>query len=251
MPDPSFSFLCVSDLHCLDVECADWLNRQVVPSMRETVRTASTPIDFCLVLGDLAENATDEEFAMARDALQRIGVPLYPVPGNHDYTADDKRETFDRLFPGSVNYAFTHKGWQFIGLDTTDGRRYDGTAVPDATLRWLDEHVPALDPGLPTVVFTHFPLAASVRYCPTNAGSLLDRLHGLNLRAVLSGHFHGTTSVPFGQAVLTTGPCCALKRNNHDRSPAKGYCVWTARGATPTHRFVEVPTEPLTSPAGR
>jgi 3',5'-cyclic AMP phosphodiesterase CpdA len=237
-PAKAFRFLCVNDLHCVDEESGRWLETRVLPSMK----AAKGPIDFCLVLGDLAEHGTHKELATVRDVMKGLGVPTHVVPGNHDYAADNSRAAYDELFPKSLNYALEHKGWQLVGFDSTRGTAYKDIAVPAGTLDWLDESLAKLDKNRPTIAFTHFPLGERVTYRPTNAEDVLRRFTNHNLRAVLSGHFHARTDRAFKGAALTTGPCCALKRNNHDRSPAKGYFDCEAKDGAVSRQFVEVPT---------
>jgi 3',5'-cyclic AMP phosphodiesterase CpdA len=41
--------------------------------------------EFCLVVGDLAENGKPTELGPVRDLLKTLGIPAYAVIGNHDY----------------------------------------------------------------------------------------------------------------------------------------------------------------------
>ncbi|HXG45994.1 MAG TPA: metallophosphoesterase [Methylomirabilota bacterium] len=230
-----FRFLVVNDTHCMSPECRQWLDRAV--SQMRTEQAA-----FCLLAGDLTEHGEEDNLAAVRDVFGRLGVPLYVQIGNHDYAAPADRSAYERIFPGRINYAFHHAGWQFLGLDTTEGRRYEQTTIADATLRWLDDQLPRLDREQPTVIFTHFPLGAGVTYRPRNADALLERFLPFNLQAVFSGHFHGFTERTFKSAAVTTNRCCALKRGNHDGSREKGYFVCTAAEGRVTRRFVELST---------
>lgn len=40
--------------------------------------------DACLITGDLTENGTDAEYAALRPILDRLPMPVLPIPGNHD-----------------------------------------------------------------------------------------------------------------------------------------------------------------------
>jgi hypothetical protein len=162
------------------------------------------------------------------------------VPGNHDYLTNQDRSAYDTLFPNRSNYLFEHRGWQFVGLDTTQGTAWEKTKIQPATLRWADDNLRKLDHERPTVLFTHFPLGHEVRYRPENADALLDRFRKFNLQAVFNGHFHGFTEKEFEHAKVTTNRCCALKRGNHDKTTEKGYFVCTARNGAVERRFVEV-----------
>ena len=73
-----------------------------------------------LVTGDIADNAAAEEYAIARELLERIGVPVYPLAGNHDDGAA-LRSAFD--LPGEANglvqYAVDLGPLRLVVADTT------------------------------------------------------------------------------------------------------------------------------------
>ena len=100
--------------------------------------------------------------------------------------------------------------------------------------------MPKLDRKRPTAIFTHFPLGPLTPSRPENADALLERLIGLNLQAVFSGHFHGFTERVLGNVALTTDRCCAISRANHDGTPEKGYFLCEAKAGRITRTFVEV-----------
>jgi len=234
-PPGNFRFVVSNDLHYMSEECGDWLSG-VLENMQ-----SHGPLEFCLVAGDLTEHGSREHLETVRGLLHKLNRPFHVVIGNHDYEArTGNRAHYDAVFPGQLNYLFEHRGWRFIGLDTSEGLHYRETLVPSHTLEWLDQHLPGLDPTTPTVIFTHFPLGACVTYRPLNADDLLERLRGFNLQRVFSGHFHGQTERMSGRAPLLTNACCALKRNNHDGTKAKGYYLCDINAGSLTHRFVQV-----------
>jgi hypothetical protein len=228
----AFRFLVANDLHCMSPECGVWL--ELVADQMKTEGA-----DFCLLCGDLTEYGEPAHLATVRDVFRGLGIPVHAVPGNHDWIARDSRRTYDAIYTGQLNYGFEHRGWQFVGLDTTEGQQYEKTSIQRPTFQWLDQQLGRLDPMKPTVVFTHFPVGEAVRYRPQNADALLQRFGSFNLKAIFSGHWHGYTLRAQSPGWAVTGNCCALRRDNHDRSPAKGYLVGEARDGVLTWRFVE------------
>ena len=234
-----FTFIAVNDLHFSDEECAPFF-RNVVARMRESAPKAA----FCLMVGDIADGGTAAQYAPLREIFAGLGVPLHAVPGNHDYVTDLDRTAYDAAFPGKLNYVFQERGWQFIGLDSTQGTDYDKTKISDATLAWFDATLPKLDAAAPTVAFTHFPLGAGVVYRPLNADEVLGRLRKLNLRGTFSGHWHGLNEQRLDRADLVVNRCCARIRGNRDGSPLKGWWVCNAApDGTLTRRFVALAPE--------
>lgn len=231
----AFRFVVINDAHFQSPKCPAWFER-----VSASVRSQPGNPEFCLMVGDLAEHGTRSELGSMREVLRSLRMPSYAVPGNHDYLSQTDRSAWDRLFPNRLNYCFEHRGWQFIGLDSTDGKSWENTLVKPATFNWLDNHLPKLDPAKPTVVFTHFPLGVLVPMRPLNADNILERFREFNLVAVFDGHFHGFTERTRGRTMLTTNRCCAISRPNHDGTPEKGYFLCTAKDSQIQREFVEV-----------
>jgi 3',5'-cyclic AMP phosphodiesterase CpdA len=230
-----FYFAVVNDIHYLNHRCGRWLERVV-----EQLKAHKEGIAFCLVVGDLAEDGQPAQLRPVRDHLKDLGVPTHVVIGNHDYRTQEDRKPYEDLFPDRLNYHFEHGGWQFVGLDTTDGQRAKGVAAPAATLRWLDATLPKLDKRKPTVVFTHLPLGPWVIYRLTNADDVLAYFKEYNLQAVFNGHFHAFTERRLGQTILTTNRCCSFSRENHVGPKEKGYFLCHAHDGKVERTFVEV-----------
>ncbi len=229
-----FHFAVINDLHYLDKRCTPWHEGVV-----KQIKDHKAKVEFCLLVGDLAEDGKAEQFDPVRSIYRGLGVPVHVVMGNHDWQGEKDRKAFDDLFPKAGNYSFEHGGWQFVGLDSTDGPRASGVAVRDETLKWLDAALPKLDKKKPLVLFTHFPLGPWVIYRATNADDLLGRFKDYNLQAVFNGHFHASTERRVRAATITTNRCCSFSRQNHDGSKEKGYFLCQARDGKVTREFVE------------
>ncbi len=231
----TFRFVAINDAHFQSPRCPAWFER-----VAASIRAQAGRPEFCLIVGDLTEHGTTAELGQMRDALRAFGPPFHVVTGNHDYVSDADRSPWEQIFPKRLNYHFEHRGWQFVGVDSCDGRRWKDTRIQADTLRWLDDNLPRLDPARPTVLFTHFPLGFPVPMRPLNADELLDRFLDFNLVAVFNGHFHGFTERHAGRITFTTNRCCSISRDNHDGTPEKGYFLCTAGEAQVSREFVEV-----------
>lgn len=231
----NFTFVVINDTHYQSSKCGEWFER-----VAASIKSQQPKPEFCLILGDLAEHGSQAELGAMRDALRSFGAPHHVVIGNHDYISPIDRRPYEELFPGSLNYYFVHRGWQLLGLDSSEGINYRNTRIQPATLQWLDQTLPKLNRAQPTIVFTHFPLGENVLMRPMNAEEMLVRLQDFNLVAVFNGHFHGFTERTRRQTVLTTNKCCAISRSNHDGTPEKGYFLCTTSGGALMREFVEV-----------
>src|SRR5438105_2008583 len=102
------------------------------------------------------------------EATMGSSLEVTCLPGVIMSSIDHDRKPFDDLFPKAGNFTFGHGGWQFVGLDSTDGTQAK-VAVRADTLKWLDQAVTKLDKKQPLVLFTHMPLGPWVVYRATNA----------------------------------------------------------------------------------
>jgi 3',5'-cyclic AMP phosphodiesterase CpdA len=230
---PRFHFIVVNDLHRATPECNPYFTALI--GQMKTHRG----VELVLAVGDLADDGRRENLVAIREAFGGLDVPLYPVIGNHDYATATDRSAYEEVFPGRINYRFEHRGWQFLGLDSTQGTDYQDTRIPLATLDWLDATLSKLDRRQPMVVFTHFPLGEGVPMRPVNAGQVLERFAGFNLKGVFGGHHHAFTVRTFGNIELVTNRCCSRLRNNHDGTKEKGYWLVTAGEDRLTREFIE------------
>ncbi len=233
-----WTFLSVNDLHYSSAECGPWFEKVVA-----AMKTSAPSAEFCLLVGDQADEGKPEQLTAIRDVFKNLGMPIYATVGNHDHSPDDDRTAYDAAFPGQLNQWFEHRRWQIIGIDSSDGARYHDTAIQESTFAWLRDTLPKLDPAAPTILFTHFPLGAEVKYRPSNAEGLLELFLKFNLQAVLNGHWHGYTENQWRDSLITTDRCCSRVRNNHDGTKEKGWFVCTAKDGHVTRRFVQIPEE--------
>jgi 3',5'-cyclic AMP phosphodiesterase CpdA len=212
-------FVVANDLHHQNAGCDPWME-----ALFRSIATAKGA-EFCLGLGDLADQGKRESLETIKRLSGLAGMPFHVVPGNHDLDESPVEGFYAEVFPGQRNQVLRYGGWQVVLIDSTEGNKWQDVTISATTLAWLDETLPALDPLAPTVLGTHFPLAAGVKMCPRNADAVLARFIGHNLRGVFGGHFHGRTSSPRGDIRLVTNACVSRVRDNHDKTPEKGYLV--------------------------
>jgi hypothetical protein len=229
-------FLVVNDLHFVNGACRAWFD-QVVAAMTQRTRDAQ----FCLICGDLADEGTEAQIRVVSEAFAALGIPVHVTIGNHDYVTDLDSSGFEAVYPGPRNSSFEVNGWQFVGLDTTDGTRWEKTTIQLPTFEWVEQNLPHLNPTKPTVIYTHFPLGPEVNNRPLNADALLEQFLSFNLQAVMSGHWHGYTLTDWQGTSCITNRCCSRVRDNHDGTKEKGWFVCEVQGGKLTRQFVEIP----------
>lgn len=227
----SFKFAVVNDLHLLDEGCVNFFTRVVG-------RINQQKTDLCLIVGDLTEHGSKRQNGTIKDVLKGLKVPTYYVPGNHDFDESGSRKGYDDAFPQMVNYRFEHGGYQFLGLDTTQGRAGSNTVISKSTLDFTAAAITQLDKKKPLVVFTHFPLGFLMPSRPKNANDLLALLAEHNVQAVFNGHFHSSTQRAWAGTTITTNTCCSFRKANHDFDWRKGYFLCTAHEGSVEREYV-------------
>lgn len=170
-----FTFLALGDI------------QEAIPRFGEVVDrlNAEPAADFLVLLGDITNRTSPQEFDDIEAAISRLRMPVYATPGNHDcYTSDGYQRRF-----GRASYTFTHRGVRFTSLDSGSGTL--AATTWDALPSWL-----AAGRTQPHVVFTHIPITEvnglrgsqwSSRREARHASSLLAEA-GVDL--LLFGHVH-------------------------------------------------------------
>jgi Icc protein len=192
---------------------ATWADGDPAAGLRAAVdavlRLPGAP-DAVLMSGDLADNATDDEYEFVRESLAQLGAPAYVLPGNHD-DRDTLRRHFD--LPGEmgtpVQYSADLGPLRLVALDSTRPGEVRGELDADR-LAWLDAEL-AREPDRVTLVALHHPPVSTgiaawdelgLPFADRRAlGEVLQR-HP-QVRRVVAGHIHRTMVADLaGRAVL-------------------------------------------------
>ena len=193
---------------------ATWAERDPVAGLEavvESVRRLPDAPDAVLMSGDLAENGADGEYEVVHELLDRLGAPVYVLPGNHD-----DRDTLRRHFglPGApaepVQYAVELGATRLVVLDSTRPGEDWGELDADR-LGWLDAELTAA-PDQVTVIALHHPPATTGNAAWDDIGLRAPDRRALGeviarhpqVRRVLAGHVHrAMTGELAGRAVFS------------------------------------------------
>ncbi|MBI4556160.1 MAG: metallophosphoesterase [Candidatus Hydrogenedentes bacterium] len=216
-------FVQITDPHLGSQTDGLWNNRVICSMMPDVISCLRRDLaelhpDFILATGDIASQHSRDAVFAARDLMDSLGYPYYPMGGNHDFTTEESRTWFTEAFwahlpKGDTVYSFNHKNLHFCVLDPwwrwsdgslcpfiPDPKTGIGWAVPPHQIEWLESDL-AEHRFLPTVVATHYPAVQipkrMQREPMMNAGSLdngdllsevLERHK--QVKAIFSGHLH-------------------------------------------------------------
>ncbi len=174
--------------------------------------------DVTLVTGDITYSGTEEEAFHAATILNRLQMPFYLVPGNHD-----RRETLWQVFGGraipdrqdeTLSYCLERFPVRLIGLDTVTPGGPGGSWMREQN-DWLERCLSG-KPDIPTILFLHHPpLKFRVPETDQDGFSGAGRLGDLvarfdNILALVCGHIHLQAHAPWQGTVVSTAPSAGL-----------------------------------------
>ena len=198
----------VSDTHLLAGNVALGGRYDTAANLRRTldyVEGLGIRPDAMVFTGDLTDLGEPEAYAALREAVepvaQRMGSPLIWVAGNHDERPALRRDLLD-LEPSedALTGVWDLGGLRLVALDTSVPGWHHGD-LDDAQLSWL-QGVLATPAPLGTILAmhhpplpTHIPLFDILEL--RDQGRLARVLAGTDVRAILGGHLHHSTSGTF------------------------------------------------------
>lgn len=178
---------------------------------RELPRLA--PLAALLVTGDLSDDGSAESYRIVRGELERLGLPILAIPGNHD-----RRETFRAAFPGPPGSTPGHRiDWaadageiRIVGLDSLVESEAGG-ALATESLDFLADAVEGAGARPVLVAVHHPPFATGIAFmdriglrAPEALAAVLARARG-PVR-IVAGHVHGAIVGTLGGQVAVTAP---------------------------------------------
>ena len=187
-------------------------------------------VDFTIIKGDLTGEYTLDQFETARQVLDELAAPYYPMRGNHDRVGENPEDYFLKVFGDKLPdksrawFAMTHAGVRFLCLDSN--RLEDGwPEVSEEQLAWLAAEL-AAHASAPTFVLLHHAVTAAATMVFTllgeNRKSFIDTVAPHDqVVGILSGHSH-RDAITY-EAALGSIPCIETAATLHYPS---GYAVY-------------------------
>lgn len=183
----------------------------------ESVEALGLRPDAIVFTGDLTDLGEPDAYRALRDAVEpvaaRLGAPLVWVAGNHDERPALRRDLLDGE-PTEEPVTSVHDlgDLRLIVLDTTVPGWHHGD-LDDTQLEWLRSELSTAAPLGTILAMHHPPLPSHVPLFDIlelrDQSRLADAITGTDVRAILAGHLHYSTSGTFaGVPVSVAAATC-------------------------------------------
>lgn len=239
-----FTFVQISDTHIGFDKAANPNAHATALQAVERIKALPVRPDLILHTGDITHLSRDQEFDDARQILSGLDIPIFYIPGEHDFLDEGQGKTFlahyGRGTQGLGWYSFDHNGVHFVALNNVAALKPGGMAhLGDDQIAWLGKDLAGLPSSQPIVVFAHIPLWTVYEawgWGTDDADQALALLRRFGSVTVLNGHIHQILHKVEGNVTFHSARSTAYPQ--------------PAPGAAPSPGPLKVPTEQLPSMLG-
>ncbi|MCF6234564.1 MAG: phosphodiesterase [Rhodobacteraceae bacterium] len=170
-------------------------------------------LEAVVVTGDISHSGNPECYAHFRKEIERLGLPYFVIPGNHD-SREEMRTAFGdaRYIPqtGRLNWTTELKKMYVIGIDTlVEG--HSGGVFDDETADYLTRALDRIS-GKPVLISMHHPpFDCGIRFMDNIGLAGKEKLKAVlgnakpNAR-IICGHVHNMIVSSVGETIAISAP---------------------------------------------
>jgi 3',5'-cyclic-AMP phosphodiesterase len=130
------SWMHIGDLHLTEADEPNYRDLKALVNAANTNLTGA--VNFIVLPGDNADDGTEQQFGLVRDAIASLRVPLHILPGDHDFKPRNLDAFYRMLGADELPKAVTAAGIRCLFLDVVSA----GSGGPDfhvdtGQLEWL------------------------------------------------------------------------------------------------------------------
>ncbi|MDR0561744.1 MAG: metallophosphoesterase [Spirochaetaceae bacterium] len=181
--EDAYEFLVLTDTHIQDG------NAFGLENLASVINDAR----FVVILGDITQNGSEKDILKFISIAETLGVPCYPVIGNHDIYFNNWYNWRDHI--GSSSYRINGSNTTLFILDTANAW------VGNAQIKWLDKELETAKPHI--FIFTHTNLFVEHIIDLQQTTDIRERARFMSLldgrcEAFFTGHVHRRIIKTFG-----------------------------------------------------
>jgi 3',5'-cyclic AMP phosphodiesterase CpdA len=177
--------------------------------------------------GDLADAGQPDAYrrlrAMVEPAAAAVGAEVIWVMGNHDERGAFRRGLLDEGGDASVDRVHDIDGLRVVVLDSTVPGHHHGE-IDDAQLEWLRDVLATPAPHGTLLALHHPPVPSPLGLIALvelrQQERLAEVVRGTDVRAVLGGHLHYSTSSTFAGVPVSVASATCYTQDLQVRYPA-------------------------------
>lgn len=194
LPEGSLKILQITDTHLYEDTEGTLLGMNTQQTLDEVLKLSNQcgQVDLILSTGDLVHDASESGYKRFQSIMEKAGVPVYCLPGNHDIPLAMKKYLVDS--PVQYVSSAQHGNWLFIFLDSSllDS---EGGHLTGQELAMLEAELQAHPDKHVLVCLHHHPVPMSSEWMdtmlvdnPEEFFNIIDRY--MNVQGILWGHVH-------------------------------------------------------------
>ncbi len=181
----------------------------------EHINASQPRPDIVVVSGDLVDFGRADEYAVLKPELERLHMPFYLVPGNHDDREHLLAAFADHLYlplsaDAPLDWVVEQYPVRLIGMDSTIVGEHGGR-LDYGQIDWLHRQL-SRRPDVPTILILHHPPFISgighMDQQPFGNAAALEEMIALHpqVERVLCGHLHRPMQRRFGGSMVCVCP---------------------------------------------
>jgi len=214
-PD-NYSFIVLTDIHIEDGKAFDF----------DKLKNAINPsIKFAAVLGDITQTGKGSDFDLYIKIADELGVPCYPVIGNHDIYFSNWQEWKTRI--GSTSYRIDDDAGTATLFFLDSANSFFGKKQLD----WLESQLESANDNI--FVFTHAPLFINGPFKMQQITDHKERARVISMlknkcKIMFMGHSHIRVENKVGDVTYVS---------IEDFRSTNVYCLVTVNGPNVSYKF--------------
>ncbi len=143
-------------------------------------------LSFVIASGDITEKGLNSELNKAHEILNKLDIPLYIIPGNHDTKwSESGMLLFNELW-GDNKFSFVQDSILYIGINSGIPWRGGGGHIAPEDLRWLEKEIQKKKGYNGIFFFVHHMLNDQI----DNRYKVINLLPPSKTYGVFCGHVH-------------------------------------------------------------